>query len=142
MRKRKRSSIGDELNKLMHGQWVAMDDERRKAREYVAAVCILLGIEKIPTVNFCSVSRQNECIRRKAAAPCAGACYHDNMIYLRGHYWGHGDLLHELFHHINALNDDAVICEVMYAWLKSVEGKKTGYRKLLKEAKEAIKNLR
>lgn len=91
-----------------------------------------------PEIILCDVSRQNECIRKKNEVPCSGGCYHafpKPIIYLREMYGGYDTLLHELFHHVNNLNHNDAIWEIMNYWHRTAFKKKKGYGKLLEELK-------
>lgn len=112
-------------------------DSRLKAfRKLVAVFCDKLELTIIPNVHLCGVGRQNECITKKGGVPCGGGCYKSRpnpVIFIREMWGGYDTLLHELYHHVNACNDNKAIKEIMDSWHKQNFRVSRGYGKLLRK---------
>lgn len=108
----------------------------------ITLFCFKLGISEIPVVRRCSLARQNNCIRSMGGVPCGGACYvysptntPQSTIFIRKiNSSTYDSLLHELYHHVNRLNDNDAIFRIMNAWHQRSFWVKKGYGRLFKEA--------
>ena len=129
-----RSNLGWELDKLFDEHRDSLSDTMKKLGKFVKVICKFLEIKKVPRLEWCDSYRQEQCISRVAANPCGGACYQNNTIYLRNHYVTLDDVLHELFHHVNALNDGRAISKIMFGWYRWFYRENYDYRKQLNEA--------
>ena len=105
-------------------------------RKLTGLFCDQLGIEIVPDVNLCHVSKQNDCIRKKGGVPCGGGCYNSSpspKIWIREMWGGYDTLLHELYHHVNACNDTKAINQIMNAWHQNKFKINRGYGELLRK---------
>lgn len=127
----------DKLHSYYLEAWHATEKRREIFQNLINAFCLQLEIDIVPTVYLCDVRRQNDCIRKKNDVPCGGGCYHTSptpRIFIRELWGGYDTLLHELYHHINVLNDPQAIKKIMNAWHTQAFMIKKGYGKLLKKA--------
>lgn len=129
-------------------RWLAEANSKNNDRievlqSIINVFCLKLDITKIPSIRFCDVYRQNECLgKNKKLKLCGGACYvggEEPTIWIREQYISYDTLLHELFHFISDKNLYGPSVKIMYAWHHSAFGSKTNYLDLFKRAGIKIK---
>jgi len=143
--KRNLDSAQDKINNYYREAWRATEKRKEIFQNLISLFCFQLDVSIIPKVYLCDVDRQNDCIRKEHGVPCGGGCYKSNpnpKIFIRDVWGGYDTLLHELYHHIDDLNDSKPINKIMNGWHRQSFMIKKGYGKLLRKAGIPTKKMR